>query len=88
LDESEREVGVAASPLLPIAGNGGTVQCAFRPLPLRPGIYFPVVAILSADGRIQDRWKLDRAVVVEANGKVDLPEEFGPVKIISEWTPA
>lgn len=87
VDEGEREVGAAASPIVPMSAPEGTIRCRFESLPLRPGIYFPVVAILSQDGRIEDRWKLDRAVVVEANGRGPLPEGFGPVEMASAWLP-
>jgi ABC-type polysaccharide/polyol phosphate transport system ATPase subunit len=88
LDEAEREIGAAASPLIPLSAKGGAVRCTFRPLPLQPGIYFPVVAIVSSDGQIQDRWKLDHAVVVERNGTDGIPEGFGPVEIASDWSAA
>jgi len=86
LDESEREIGAAASPLIPLSAKGGAVRCTVRPLPLQPGIYFPVVAIVSSDGQVQDRWRLDRAVVVERNGTDGIPEGFGPVEIASDWS--
>ncbi len=60
VDEGGRDVGVASSPLLPLRNRKGTVRCSIRPLPLRSGIYFPVVAILSPDGVVRDRWRLDR----------------------------
>jgi hypothetical protein len=85
VDESEREIGAAVSPVVPVAAPEGTIRCRFELLPLRPGIYFPVVAILAQDGRIEDRWKLDRAVVVEANGGAPVPEGFGPVEMASAW---
>jgi ABC-type polysaccharide/polyol phosphate transport system ATPase subunit len=86
VDEAEREVGAAASPVVAMSVPEGRIRCQFESLPLRPGIYFPVVAILSQQGRIEDRWKLDRAVVVEANGR-QLPEGFGPVVMTSAWLP-
>jgi hypothetical protein len=44
-----------------------------------------VVAILSADGLVRDRWKLDRAIVVERNGELVLAE-FGPIEIAGDWS--
>jgi hypothetical protein len=87
VDESEREVGAAASPVVSMSVPEGTIRCRFESLPLRPGIYFPIVGILSQDGRIEDRWKLDRAVVVETNGRARIPEGFGPVEMTSAWLP-
>ena len=45
-----------------------------------------MVAILSQDGLIRDRWRLDRAIVVERDGVPELPEGFGPVQIAAEWS--
>jgi hypothetical protein len=85
VDETGREVGAATSPPLSLQRENGAVRCLIRPLPLRAGIYFPVVAILSLDGLVRDRWKLDRAVVIEADGEVGI-NDFGPVAIAGSWT--
>jgi ABC-type polysaccharide/polyol phosphate transport system ATPase subunit len=85
VDEAGREVGAATSPLLPLDVGGGQIGCTFRPLPLRTGVYFPVVAILSEDGLVRDRWRLDRAVAIDANGELALSEEFGPVHLTASW---
>jgi ABC-type polysaccharide/polyol phosphate transport system ATPase subunit len=85
VDEGGREIGAAASPILSLENGKGTVRCSIRPLPLRPGIYFPVVAILSPDGLVRDRWRLDRAVVIEGDGEVGI-NEFGPVDIPAAWS--
>ena len=84
VDEAGREVGGTASRPIPIEGPRGEIRCAIRPLPLRSGIYFPVVGILSSDGLVRDRWRLDRAVVVERleQGWADV---FGPVDIPATW---
>jgi ABC-type polysaccharide/polyol phosphate transport system ATPase subunit len=83
VDEEGRELGASVSPRMAING-GGAVRCNLR-LPFRTGIYFPVVAILGPDGIVRDRWKLDRAVVVErGNGQILGP--FGPVEIPGGWT--
>jgi ABC-type polysaccharide/polyol phosphate transport system ATPase subunit len=82
VDEEGRDLGASVSPMMAIDG-GGAVRCTLR-LPFRTGIYFPVVAILGSDGLVRDRWKLDRAVVVErGNGQI-LPH-FGPVDIPGGW---
>lgn len=85
VDESGREVGASASPPVPIDGQKGQISCSIRPLPLRSGIYFPVIAILSPEGLIRDRWKLERGIVVDRNGQDPVPGEFGPVDIAAEW---
>jgi lipopolysaccharide transport system ATP-binding protein len=84
-DENGRDIGSAASPAISITGTRGALRCAISPLPLRSGIYFPVVAILSTDGLVRDRWKLDRALAVERNGEVVLTE-FGPIEIAADWS--
>jgi hypothetical protein len=86
LDEHGRELGAAVSPQISFPGTRGSVRCLIRPLPLRMGIYFPIVAILSLDGRVQDRWQLERAIVVEGNGGPTAPEDFGPMDISSSWS--
>jgi len=87
-DESGHEIGAAASPLLSLEGNRGSVRCTIRPLPFRSGIYFPVVAILSPDGSVRDRWRLERAVVIERDGEASIVNDFGPVQIPSVWVGA
>jgi homopolymeric O-antigen transport system ATP-binding protein len=88
VDEGGREIGAAASPMIHFGfgPSGGEITCAIRPLPLRSGIYFPVVAILSEDGLVQDRWQLDRAVVIDRNGDGSLPDGFGPVNLAAGWS--
>ena len=86
VDESGREIGAAASMALPVHRPGGEITCTIQPLPLSSGIYFPLVAILSEDGIIRDRWQLDRAIVIERNGDGTLPEGFGPVTIPAAWS--
>lgn len=84
VDEAGNEIGAAASPPLSLRNRNGAVRCSIRPLPFRPGIYFPVIAILSPDGRVRDRWRLDRAVVIDGDGEVGLGD-FGPVDIPAAW---
>jgi hypothetical protein len=86
IDESGREIGAAASPAIRLDGASGEVTCTIRPVPLRSGIYFPVVAILSEDGVVRDRWQLDRSVVVDRNGDGTLPDGFGAVDLAAGWT--
>jgi ABC-type polysaccharide/polyol phosphate transport system ATPase subunit len=83
VDEEGREIGAAASPRIAIEGDRGAIRSTIR-LPFRTGIYFPVVAILGPDGVIRDRWKLDRAVVVERGDGEGL-SDFGPVEIPAGW---
>ncbi|HEY7400013.1 MAG TPA: ABC transporter ATP-binding protein [Actinomycetota bacterium] len=82
IDETGRELGGAVSPNLPVEIEGGQVTCAM-PLPLRTGIYFPVVSIITADGQVRDHWRLDRPVVVERND--GLGEALGPVEFGGTW---
>jgi len=86
IDEGGADVGGTASPLVRLQEGKGEVRCSIRPSQLREGAYFPVVAILSQDGLIRDRWRLDRAIVVERDGVPELPEGFGPVQIAAEWS--
>ncbi len=85
VDETGQEVGATASPSLPTHGDRGEVSCQISPLPLRSGVYFPVVAILSPEGLVRDRWKLDRAIVVDRDGEDLMSREFGPVAIPADW---
>jgi ABC-type polysaccharide/polyol phosphate transport system ATPase subunit len=86
VDESGRDVGSASSSLMRLRGNGGSVRCAIEPFPLRPGVYFPVVAVVTADGRVRDRWRLDRAIVIERNGNSGVMRDFGPVEFAGLWS--
>jgi ABC-type polysaccharide/polyol phosphate transport system ATPase subunit len=86
IDEGGREIGAAASPAISTGGAAGEITCTIRPLPLRSGIYFPVVAILSEDGLVRDRWQLDRAIVVERNGEGSLLDGFGPIDLAAGWS--
>jgi ABC-type polysaccharide/polyol phosphate transport system ATPase subunit len=86
LDEGERELGVAVSPLTSLDANNGVVRCVIDPPPFEPGIYFPVVAILSPNGKVEDRWKLDRALVVDGQGEMTIIDGFGPIRIRAEWS--
>ncbi|MGH2650569.1 MAG: ABC transporter ATP-binding protein [Actinomycetota bacterium] len=85
VDEEGREIGSSASPPVSINGDRGAIRCTIH-LPFRSGIYFPIVAILGPDGVIRDRWKLDRAVVVE-RGNGEIISDFGPVEISAGWFP-
>ena len=83
IDEAGRELGSASSPVMRL-DERGEVVCDIRPLPLRDGIYFPFVAIVAEDGRVRDRWRLDRAVVLE-RGSSDGGNAFGPVELAGNW---
>jgi ABC-type polysaccharide/polyol phosphate transport system ATPase subunit len=86
LDESGNDLGAAASDPVKLDGERGSVRCTIVPVPLRPGVYFPVVAVLAPDGLVRDRWRLDRAVVLDGAGEVEGVEEFGPMAIQAVWT--
>ena len=86
IDEAGTEIGAATSSLVGLSDLVGEVRCVIRPLPFRTGIYFPVVAIVAADGTVRDRWRLDRAVVVDGNGEVAYGAAFGPVAMQGEWS--
>lgn len=85
VDEEGREIGAAASPLLPLAGGGGVVHCRISPPPFWSGVFFPVIGIVSDEGIVCDRWKLDRPIVVEENGHAEVADTFGPVRLVGEW---
>jgi ABC-type polysaccharide/polyol phosphate transport system ATPase subunit len=85
VDEAGREIGAASSPSIELA-EAGTVRCQIQQSSFRSGIYFPVAAILSSDGQVQDRWRLDRAVIVSRNGDTVGAEVFGPVDIPADWS--
>jgi ABC-type polysaccharide/polyol phosphate transport system ATPase subunit len=84
-DESEREVCAAISPLVSLE-DYGVVRCVIRPVPFQPGIYFPVVAIVSPSGQVEDKWRLERAVVVDGHDEVAFVDGLGPVRIAAEWS--
>lgn len=86
VDEAEREIGGTASPSLPLKNGRGSVLCRFRPFPLRAGIYFPVIQIVSPDGLVRDRWRLDRAIVVDHEGEERVTEDLGPVDLPAAWS--
>jgi ABC-type polysaccharide/polyol phosphate transport system ATPase subunit len=88
IDESGLELGAATSATHRLDSVAGTMRCVIDPFPFRSGIYFPIVAILSPDGKVQDRWRLDRAVVIEGNGHATLGEDFGPVTVAAQWSRA
>ncbi len=87
LDEAGREIGGSTSEVVAL-GDEGSVRCEISPIPLRSGVYFPVVAILSADGTVQDRWRLERAVVVDQEGEITTAQDLGPVAIAASWSEA
>ena len=86
LDETGYEVAAVESPALRFARGPGSVTCRVAPLPLRPGLYFPTVGILSHDGIVRDRWQLDRPMSIL--GGPSLASDFGVVALSSDWTEA
>lgn len=85
VDEADNELGASVSPLLVLEESTGVVQWQIECLPLRPGVYFPIVCVLSAQGVILDRWKLDRPVVFDTDAQVDLGAELGPTDFGGTW---
>jgi lipopolysaccharide transport system ATP-binding protein len=85
-DEAGRDIGATTSPRMTMQRQDGSMQCVIEPLPLRSGIYFPIVAILTPDGQVRDRWRMDRALVVDRDGEESLAETFGPVEIPAAWS--
>ena len=84
-DEEGREIGGCVASIDAVGGGGdAAVLCRIPSLPLRPGIYFPVISILASDGRVRDRWRMERAIVIEVNGKpawsaaISVPWRFPP----------
>jgi hypothetical protein len=69
-----------------LARRSGSITCRVAPLPLRPGLYFPAVGILSPDGIVRDRWQLDRPISVL--GAQSHAADFGVVALGSEWSDA
>jgi ABC-type polysaccharide/polyol phosphate transport system ATPase subunit len=88
VDERGVEIGAAASPVIQVPRPGGEIACQIDRVPLRTGIYFPVISILSQDGLVRDRWQLDRAVVVDSNGASGTGETLGPFEIAAAWRSA
>jgi lipopolysaccharide transport system ATP-binding protein len=84
VDELERELGGALSSVLELENGRGAIRCHIQPVPLRAGIYFPVVAVMAPDGKVADRWRLDRAVVIENDSDGGL-HGFGPVSFGGIW---
>jgi hypothetical protein len=84
VDEAGHEVVGTRSPLLPLTRGEGSVSCTLEPS-LRNGLYFPVVAIASADGTVRDHWQLDRPILFERNGH-GTPAGIGAVSVPSHWT--
>jgi lipopolysaccharide transport system ATP-binding protein len=85
IDESGREIGAAISQPIPLNQGNGAIRCTVDHMPFRPGIYFPVVAIVSPEGEVRDRWRLDRAVVIERNGHQSV-DGFGAIELPSAWS--
>jgi hypothetical protein len=85
IDEAGFEVGSSLSPEFPLEREVGSVSWTIDQLPLRPGIYFPVVSALSPQGVVLDRWKLEHAVVFDVNGSADVRAELGPAEFGGSW---
>jgi lipopolysaccharide transport system ATP-binding protein len=88
VDESGHEVAAAESPAIRLDRGSGSISCRVAPIPLREGLYFPIVGILSRDGIVRDRWQLDRPVVVAGSSGPSYSAGFGAVAITSTWSDA
>jgi ABC-type polysaccharide/polyol phosphate transport system ATPase subunit len=84
VDESGVEVAAIGSPWLAFDRSSGSVTCRVA-LPLRAGLYFPAVGILSEDGIVRDRWQLDRPIAINSEGSSHV-SEFGAVTLPSTWS--
>ena len=51
IDESDHELGASISPEMGFEGSTGIVRWHTEDLALRPGVYFPVVCVLSSQAR-------------------------------------
>ena len=85
IDEGGHEIGASISPEIQLRPDAGEVRWEIEQLPVRPGIYFPVVCILSSAGQVLDRWKLERAVVIDLNGHPGFASELGPTEFHGAW---
>ncbi len=85
-DEEGREIGGCVASMGKVAEGADTVMCHIPSLPLRPGIYFPVISILDPDGLVRDRWRMERAIVVEVNGKPVVSGDLGSMEVPAAWS--
>jgi ABC-type polysaccharide/polyol phosphate transport system ATPase subunit len=83
-DESDQELAGSSSGEVILPEGSGSVTCELASLPFRPGVYFPVVSIEDSEGRVRDRWRLDRAVVIEESGA---DGGFGRIELKGAWAP-
>jgi lipopolysaccharide transport system ATP-binding protein len=86
LDENERELGSTVSSMISVPPGRASVRCSISPLPFREGIYFPIVAVTDDSGLVLDRWRLERAIVVEELGEDRTSGGFGPIRMASVRT--
>jgi lipopolysaccharide transport system ATP-binding protein len=84
VDEHDHPIGVANSPAISLDADQGSLECTIDALPFKSGVYFPVVAIMSPDGTVEDHWKLERALLIDR--KDETTNGFGPVEISSSWS--
>jgi ABC-type polysaccharide/polyol phosphate transport system ATPase subunit len=86
IDDAGRELGASMSEQVPFSPHAGLAECVFSPVPLHAGIYFPIIAIMSADGVVRDRWRLDRPIVIDAKDDGHRGEGLGPVALPASWS--
>jgi lipopolysaccharide transport system ATP-binding protein len=82
--ESGFEIGGSTSQAVQISNGARMARCLIDPLPLTAGIYFPVVSVRSPDGQIRDRWKLEKAIVID--DEFGVPPDIGPVRLLGDWS--
>ena len=85
IDEQETEIGSSVSDPIDAVPGTETLRCRIEQIPLREGIYFPIVAIVDEEGLVLDRWRLERAVVIESSGRDAAVAALGPVRIAATW---
>jgi hypothetical protein len=84
VDETGEVIAGAVS--APMAFDREHLSCRMDRLPLRDGIYFPVVTVRSDHGSVLDRWKLDRAVVIDRSTPDADAAAFGIVELTADWS--
>jgi homopolymeric O-antigen transport system ATP-binding protein len=85
VDEAGRQVAATASQVLALSEEGASVRCGIDMGRFRPGLYFPVVTILSDIGVVRDHWQLERPVVVDGHRESAIAS-LAPVTVDGSWS--
>jgi hypothetical protein len=85
IDEAGQQVAATASQVLPLSEVGASVRCGIDMGRFRPGLYFPVVTILSDIGVVRDHWQLEKPVVVDGHGESAIAS-LAPVTVDGSWS--